>query len=81
MKEEADKPSKFDAAYYKEYYEQNKWRFKQLHLNWMQENRLKWNRYQAWRSKVRYWEKKLVLSPGNEKFILKLNKIKDERPN
>jgi hypothetical protein len=68
------------AEYYKEYYKENKYRFKELHAIWMKKNKLRWNKYQAWCSRVRYWEKKLELDPTNEAFITKLNKTYEERP-
>ena len=68
------------VEYFKEYYKENKFRFKELHGIWMQKNKLKWNKYQAWHSRVRYWEKKLELDPTNEAFITKLNKTYEERP-
>ena len=68
------------AEYFKEYYKENKYRFKELHTIWMKKNKLRWNKYQAWHSRVRYWEKKLELDPTNEAFITKLNKTYEERP-
>jgi hypothetical protein len=66
--------------YFKEYYKENKFRFKELHTVWIKKNKLKWNKYQAWHSRVRYWEKKLVSDTTNENFLSKLNKTYDERP-
>lgn len=79
MKEqEAD--NKFGTEYFKEYYKENKYRFKELHRLWKSENKLRWNKYQAWHRKVRYWEKKLELDPTNQDFIIKLNMTYNERP-
>lgn len=69
------------TEYYRDYYKENKYRFKETHSVWIKENKLKWNKYQAWYSKVRYWEKKLKSDPTNEEFITKLNKTYEERPN
>jgi len=78
MKETADR-SNFGPEYYKEYYKENKFRFKELHAIWKSENKLRCNKYQAWHRRVRYWEKKLELEPTNKDFIIKLNEIYDER--
>jgi len=51
---------KEEINYFKEYYKENKFRFKELHSVWIKKNKLKWNKYQAWHSRVRYWEKKLI---------------------
>lgn len=64
----------------KQYYQENKFRFKENHNNWIKNNRAKWNQYQAWYNRVRYWKNKLKLEPDNEELIQKLNTIYADRP-
>lgn len=69
------------TLYYKDYYRENTWRYNNLHALWIKENKEKWNKYQSWHCRLRYWKKKVQMNPENEAFVLKLNLTYSERPN
>ena len=71
---------KYNAEWHSNYYEDNREHLLYLMKDWKTKNRSKWNLYQAWWSKRRNWEKKLLQEPNSEKIIKKLQEINAQKP-
>ena len=67
--------------YHKNYYTENKERYKEQKKKWLEENKDYWNAYQKEKAKMRYWKNKLVAEPENQKIKDKIENLLNEVKN